>query len=91
MTKIALYSEIAKILSQEKFLVLFKGPTSMFTNYFSCLINKKLWKQFDLSRDVNVSFYFSSLITEELLKQFNLFRDAKQICQHSFCIYVCSS
>lgn len=68
----------------------FQRTYSMFKKYFSCLINEKLLKQFNLSRDVSVSFYFSRLITKKLLKQFNMFRDAKQICQHSFSIYDCS-
>lgn len=89
--KMSLYGETKKSLLEGKFQVLFKGLTATIIIYFSCLINEKLLRQFNLSRDVNASFYFSSLITEELLKHFNMFRDAKQICQHSFCIYVCSS
>lgn len=58
-----------KTLLQRKFQILFKQSTqTTFEKYFSCLINEKLLKQFNLSRDVNVTFYFSSLITEKTSK-----------------------
>lgn len=90
--KLTLGNGIAKtaMFATRKISRTFQRTYFMFKKYFSCLINEKLLKQFNLSRDVSVSFYFSRLITKEFLKQFNMFRDAKQICQHSFSIYGCS-